>query len=130
MTGRPLDSYRQIPTILWRHLCQQFEVQPPDVETLRPIYDGNFKTLSDHQGFSKAIVNLWSVAEHQRRYVIRWLKEQLTSGPERGKLVSDLKRWLYERRIVIPPDSQPEVLLACACDDTSQRGLVFERPTP
>ncbi|WP_176072339.1 Tn3 family transposase [Paraburkholderia mimosarum] len=104
MTGRPLDSYRQIPTILWRHLGQQLDVQPPDVGTLRSIYDGNFKTLSDHQGFAKTIVNFRSIAEHQRRYVIRWLKEQLTGRPERGQLMSDLKRWLYEHRLVIPPD--------------------------
>lgn len=60
MTSRPLDSYRQIPTILWRHLGRQLDVQPPDVGTLRSIYDGNFKTLSDHQGFAKAIVNFRS----------------------------------------------------------------------
>lgn len=104
MTGRPLDSYRQIPTVLWRHLGQQLDVQTPDVGTLRSIYDGNFKTLSDHQGFAKTIINFRTIAEHQRRYVIRWLKEQLTGRPERGHLMSDLKRWFYEHRIVIPPD--------------------------
>ncbi len=117
MTGRPLDSDRQIPTILWRHLGQQLDVQPPDVGTLRSIYDGNFKTLSDHQGFAKTIVNFRSIAEHQRRYVIRWLKEQLTGRPERGQLTSDLKRWFYEHRIVIPPDRQLRQFVVQAVHD-------------
>ncbi|MBB3262128.1 hypothetical protein F4827_007008 [Paraburkholderia bannensis] len=50
------------------------------------------------------MANFRSIAERQRRYVIRWLKEQLTGRPERGQLMSDLKRWFYEHRIVIPPD--------------------------
>lgn len=117
MTGRPLDSYKQIPTILWRHLGQQLDVQPPDVGTLRSIYDGNFKTLSDHQGFARTIVNFRSIAEHQRRYVIRWLKEQLTGRPERGQLMSDLKRWFYEHRIVIPPDRRLRQFVVQAVHD-------------
>ncbi|WP_373686907.1 DUF4158 domain-containing protein [Paraburkholderia youngii] len=82
----------------------QLGVQSPDVGTLRSISDGNLKTLSDHQIFAQTIVNFRSIAEHQRRYVIRWLKEQLTGRPERSQLISDLKRWCYEHRIVIPPD--------------------------
>jgi hypothetical protein len=104
MTGRPLDSYKHIPTVLWRHLGQQLGVLPPEVGTLRSLYDGNFKTLSDHQSFARTVINFRVLAEHQRRYVIRWLKEQLTGRPERGQLMNDLKRWFYEHRIVIPPD--------------------------
>ncbi len=117
MTGRPLDSYRQIPTALWRHLGHQLDVQPPDVGTLRSIYDGNFKTLSDHQGFAQTIIHFQSIAEHQRRYVIRWLKEQLAGRPESGQLTSDLKRWFYEHRIVIPSDRMLRQLIVQAVRD-------------
>ncbi|WP_137910022.1 MULTISPECIES: Tn3 family transposase [unclassified Burkholderia] len=104
MTGRSLDSYKQIPSVLWRHLGRQLKIQPPDIGTLRSLYDGNLKTLSDHQRFAQSVINFRSIAEHQRRYVIRWLKEQLTGRPERGQIPNDLKRWFYEHRIVIPPD--------------------------
>ncbi|MBU9546209.1 Tn3 family transposase [Burkholderia multivorans] len=104
MTGRPLGSYKQIPTVLWRHLGRQLNVKPPDLGTLRSLYDGNLKTLSDHQRFARDVTNFRSIAEHQRRYVIRWLKEQLTGRPERGQLTNDLKRWFYDHRIVIPPE--------------------------
>jgi TnpA family transposase len=117
MTGRTLDSYRQIPTVLLRHLGQQLGVPSPDVGTLRSIYDGNLKTLSDHQTFAQTIVNFRSIAEHQRRYVIRWLKEQLTGRPERGQLMSDLKRWFYEHRIVIPPDRMLRTFIVQAVHD-------------
>ncbi|WP_162071090.1 Tn3 family transposase [Burkholderia sp. THE68] len=102
MSGRSLDSYRQIPAMLWRHLGRQLHVQPPDLGTLRSIYDGRFDTLSDHQRFAQIIANFRTISEHQRRYVIRWLKEQLTGRPERGQLGNDLKQWFYEHRIVIP----------------------------
>ncbi|AUT66534.1 Tn3 family transposase [Paraburkholderia terrae] len=117
MTGRTLDSYKQIPTILLRHLGQQLGVQSPDVGTLRSIYDGNLKTLSDHQKFAQTVVNFRSIAEHQRRYVIRWLKEQLTGRPERGQLMSELKRWFYEHRIVIPPDRMLRQFIVQAVHD-------------
>jgi hypothetical protein len=117
MTGRALDSYKQIPTVLLRHLGQQLGVQSPDVGTLRSIYDGNLKTLSDHQIFAQTIINFRSIAEHQRRYVIRWLKEQLTGRPERSQLMSDLKRWFYEHRIVIPPDRMLRQLVVQAVHD-------------
>ncbi len=44
------------------------------------------------------------MAEHQRRYVVRWLKERLTGRPDRGDLLYELKRWLYEHRILIVHD--------------------------
>jgi hypothetical protein len=53
MTGRPLDWYKQLPTILWRHLGQQLSLLPAEVRTLRSLYDGNFNTLSDHQSFER-----------------------------------------------------------------------------
>ncbi|MEQ5844410.1 MULTISPECIES: Tn3 family transposase [Paraburkholderia] len=118
MTGRPLDSYKQTPTALWRHLGRQLGVQSPDVGTLRSIYDGNFKTLSDHHRFATEVVNFQSIAEHQRRYVIRWLKEQITGRPGRGQLLSELMRWFYEHRIVIPPERVLKQFIVQAVRDT------------
>ncbi len=61
MSGRSLDSYRQIPAMLWRHLGRQLHVQPPDLGTLRSIYDGRFDTLSDHRRFAQIIANFRTI---------------------------------------------------------------------
>ncbi|SAL05804.1 transposase Tn3 [Caballeronia calidae] len=104
--------------MLWRHLGRQLHVQPPDLGTLRSIYDGRFDTLSDHQRFAQIIANFRVISEHQRRYVIRWLKEQLTGRPERGQLGNDLKQWFYEHRIVIPNERTIRQFIVQAVRDT------------
>jgi len=37
------------------------------------------------------------MAEHRRRYVLRWLKERLHGRPARGDLLHELKQWPYDR---------------------------------
>ncbi|CAE6965459.1 Tn3 family transposase [Paraburkholderia domus] len=120
MTGRLLDSYKQVPTVLWWHLGRQLKVQPPDVGTLRSIYDGRFDTLTDHHRFAQGVVNFRPIAEHQRRYVIYWIKDQLTGRPESGQLMNELKRWFYEHHIVIPPDRTMRQFIVQAVRDIEQ----------
>jgi hypothetical protein len=50
------------------------------------------------------------MAEHQRRYVVRWLKERLTGRPERGDL-------LYEHHILIVHDRLLKRLIVKAGQD-------------
>jgi hypothetical protein len=101
MTGRTLDAYKQIPKTLWIHLGEQLGVEPPELGTLRSLYDGRTDTLVDHQMLAYQALGFGPMAEHQRRYVVRWLKERLSGRPERGRLLHELKRWLYEHRILI-----------------------------
>lgn len=117
MSGRTLDSYKQIPSVLWRHLGGQLNVQPPDVGTLRSIYDGRFDTLSDHQRFAQIVANFRIISEHQRRYVIRWLKERLTGRPQRGDLSDELKLWFNEHRIIMPTERAIRQLVVQAIHD-------------
>jgi hypothetical protein len=44
------------------------------------------------------------MAEHRRRYVLRWLKERLHGRPARGDLLHELKQWPYDHRIFISHD--------------------------
>ncbi|KVN88830.1 hypothetical protein WJ68_04645 [Burkholderia ubonensis] len=39
MTGRTLGAYKQIPKRRWHHLGEQLGVEPPDLGTLRALYD-------------------------------------------------------------------------------------------
>lgn len=62
MSGRSLDSDRQIPAMLWRHLGRQLHVQPPDLGTLRSICDGRLDTLSDVFGARAAGFRVFGTA--------------------------------------------------------------------
>ena len=72
--------------------------------TLSALYDGRTDTLVDHQMLAYQALGFSAMAEHQRRYVTRWLKERLAGQPSRSELQHELKRWLYEHRILIPHD--------------------------
>jgi len=55
-----------------------------------------------------------------RRYVVRWLKGRLTGRPERGDLLYELKRWLYERHILIVHDRLLKRLIVKAGQDVEE----------
>lgn len=101
MTGRTLDACKQVPRFLWAHVGAQVGVTPPDMGTLNALYDGRTDTLSNHQMLAYQALGFSPMAEHQRRYVTRWLKERLTGQPSRTELFHELKRWLYEHRILL-----------------------------
>ena len=93
-----------MPRFLWAHVGAQIGVTPPDMGTLTALYDGHTDTLVDHQMLAYQALGFSPVAEHQRRYLTRWLKERLAGQPRRTELLHELKRWLYEHRILIPHD--------------------------
>jgi hypothetical protein len=39
MTGAMLDAYQYVPPILWRHLGKHLGIEPPDLGTLRTLYE-------------------------------------------------------------------------------------------
>ncbi|MFX7816516.1 DUF4158 domain-containing protein, partial [Acinetobacter baumannii] len=49
MTGRTLDAYKQVPKVLWSHLGEQLSIAPPEIGTLRSLYETRPRTLIDHQ---------------------------------------------------------------------------------
>ncbi|HUL64683.1 MAG TPA: DUF4158 domain-containing protein [Burkholderiaceae bacterium] len=107
MSGRTLDAYT--PTGKFRKcsgitLAPQLELDPPDLRTLRTLYETRARTLIDHQVLAYQALGFRPMAERQRRYVVRWLKERLTGRPNRGDLLYELKRWLYEHRILFVHD--------------------------
>ncbi|MGF6924489.1 hypothetical protein OKW28_008686 [Paraburkholderia sp. 40] len=48
MSGRLLDAFRVIPSVLWRHLSGELGIDAPELATLRAMY-GRGRTLFDHQ---------------------------------------------------------------------------------
>ena len=104
MTGRTLDACRYVPRNLWQHLGEQLGIEPPDLGTMYALYDGHADTLIEHQSCAYRTLGFGPMTEHQRRYVVRWLKTVITGRQDRNSLLQDLKRWLYEHRILLQRD--------------------------
>ncbi|NEX59945.1 Tn3 family transposase [Noviherbaspirillum galbum] len=102
MTGRTLDACKQVPAAVWKHLCAQLDIDPPDIGTLRSLYDNRANTLLDHQHLAYQTLGFSVLTEHRRRYLVRWIKETLTGRPGIPALLDQVKVWLYEHRILIP----------------------------
>ncbi|MEM5331707.1 DUF4158 domain-containing protein [Paraburkholderia sp. JHI2823] len=117
MTGRTLDACRYVPRNLWQHLGQQLGIEPPHLGTMTSLYDGHTDTLVEHQACAYQALGFGSMTEHQRRYVMRWLKAELSGRQDRNGLLHELKRWLYEHRILLPRDRTLRELIVQAIRD-------------
>ena len=117
MTGRTLDACRYVPRNLWQHLGQQLGIEPPDLGTMTSLYDGHTDTLIEHQVCAYQALGFGPMTEHQRRYLMRWLKSTLSGRQDRNGLLHELKRWLYEHRILLPRDRTLRELIVQAVRD-------------
>lgn len=57
------------------------------------------------------------MTEHQRRYVVRWLRETLAGRAGTSGLLPVLKRWVYEHRILLIADRELKRFIAEAVRD-------------
>ena len=117
MTGRKLDVFERIPKRLWTHLGQQIGVAPPELATLRSLYTTRAQTLYDHQQLACDVVGFREMTEHQRRYVVRWLRETLAGRGGISGLLPELKRWFYEHQILLIADRELKRFIAEAIRD-------------
>ena len=117
MTGRTLGAFERIPKNLWSQLATQTGVDAPEIGTLRSLYVERPRTLSDHQKLAYQTLGFQMMTEHQRRYVVRWLRETLTGRAETRSLVPELKRWFYEHRILQIAERELKHLVAQAQAD-------------
>ena len=97
----PLDAFRIIPAALWRHLGAQCGVGAPDIASLRSLYSRG-RTLYDHQQLACRLLGFTWMTEHQRRYFVRVLRDELVRTSERNRLLAFVRGWLYERHVIIP----------------------------
>lgn len=117
MSGRPLDIIERIPKRLWAHIGQQVGIAPPEVAALRSFYTTRPQTLYDHQQLACETLGFRKMSEHQRRYVVRWLRETFAGRTETSSLLPDLKRWFYDHRILLIADRELKHLIASAQRD-------------
>ncbi len=117
MTGRTLDAFERIPKRLWSHIGEQINVDPPDIGTLRSLYTERVRTIADHQKLAYEALGFQQMTEHQRRYVVRWLRETIAGRAGSTSLLHELKRWFYEHRILLIADRELKRFIAEAHRD-------------
>jgi hypothetical protein len=70
MTGRLLEALRMVPPAVWRHLGAQFEIDAPDLASLRTMYRRR-RTLFEQQDLACPVLGFHDVTEVQRRALVR-----------------------------------------------------------
>ncbi len=117
MSGRTLDAVDRIPKVLWSHLGSQLGIDPPEMGTLRSLYIDRMRTLSEHQQLAYRTLGFQQMTEHQRRYVVRWLRENLNGRSDRTSLLPETMRWFYDHRILQIAPRELKSLIATAQKD-------------
>ena len=114
MSGRTLDAVDRILKALWSHLGTQLGIDPPEMGTLRSLYIDRMRTLSEHQQLAYRTLGFQQMTEHQRRYVVRWLRETLNGRSDHTSLLPETKRWFYDHRILQIAPRELKSLIATA----------------
>jgi hypothetical protein len=103
MTGCPLDAFDSLPTPVLKHLSLELNIATPELASLRTLY-GRFRTVYDHQALAIQCLGFHPFTEHRRRMLALRIRDQAHQTFTIHRLVEFAKRWLYDRRIVIPAD--------------------------
>ena len=102
MSGRPLNSVRTVPAVLLRHLGRELEIATPELASLRALY-ARSRTLFDHQQQACECLGFRRMTEHQRRSLVRILRDEVARSADRERLLSHAREWLYDHRLLIVP---------------------------
>jgi hypothetical protein len=113
MSGRPLNSVRAVPAVLLRHLGQMLDIATPDLASLRALY-ARGRTLFDHQQQACEALGFAWMTEHQRRALVRVLRDEVAHSADRERLLLHARHWLYEHRLLIVHDRVIRGLVAAA----------------
>jgi hypothetical protein len=103
MTGRPLDAFDSLPTAVLKHLSLELEIATPELASLRMLYSRH-RTLYDHQTWAIQCLGFLPLTEHRQRMLGLRMREEAQQTFAIHRLVEFAKRWLYDRRIVLPAD--------------------------
>jgi len=89
--------------VLLRHLGQMLGITTPDLASLRALY-ARGRTLFDHQQQACEALGFAWMTEHQRRALVRVLRDEVTHSADRERLLLHARHWLYEHRLLIVHD--------------------------
>ena len=113
MSGRLLYAFRVVPVALWRHLGNELGIDAPQVASLRAMY-GRDKTLFDHQQVACTTLGFRWMSEHQRRALVRELRDEVSRCADREQLLVRARQWLYKHQLLIVHERAIRTLIASA----------------
>ena len=113
MSGRLLSTFRVVPPALWRHLGNELGIDAPEIASLRAMY-GRDRTLFDHQQVACTTLGFRWMSKHQRRALVRELRNEVSRCADREQLLVRARQWLYEHRLLIVHDRAIRTLIAAA----------------
>jgi hypothetical protein len=113
MSGRLLNTFRVVPPTLWRHLGNELGIDAPEVASLRAMY-GRDRTLFDHQQVACTTLGFRWMSKHQRRALVRELRNEVARCADREQLLVRARQWLYEHRLLIVHNRAIRTLIAAA----------------
>ncbi len=113
MTGRLLEALRMVPPALWRHLGAQFEIDAPDLASLRTMYRRR-RTLFEQQDLACSVLGFHDVTEAQRRALVRAINAELSRTSDRQRLLQFARRWLFDHKQIIPRERELRAYIAKA----------------
>ncbi len=113
MSGRLLDAFQVVPTTLLHHLGSELGIETPDIASLRALYRRD-KTLFDHQQVACSALGFRWMSEHQRRALVRELREEVSRSADRNQLLVRARQWLHQHRLLIVHERAIRTLIAAA----------------
>ena len=128
MSGRALISVRAVPVALLRHLGQTLDIATPVLASLRALYSRG-RTLFDHQQQACEVLGFAWMSEHQRRALVRILRDEVAHTADRERLLLRARHWLYEHRLIIVHERAIRALVAAALADLEAATAAFIRAT-
>ena len=108
-----MNSVRAVPVALLRHLGQTLDIATPDLASLRALY-ARGRTLFDHQQQACEVLGFAWMSEHQRRALVRVLRDEVAHTADRERLLLRARHWLYEHRLIIVHERAIRALVAAA----------------
>ena len=75
---------------------------------------GRDRTLFDHQQVACTTLGFRSMSEHQRRALVRELRNEVSRCADREQLLVRARQWLYKNRLLIVRDRAIRTLIAAA----------------
>ncbi len=111
MSGCGLDGVRILPSALLEHIGAQLDITTPTLASVRALYR-RARTRYDHQRWAMERLGFAALAPGQRRVLVTRLKQQVRTTGDVNALIDFARRWLYERRIIIPSTRTLKELVA------------------
>ena len=112
MAGCYLDAFETVPKALLEHIGEQLQIPVSDLATLRALYRRD-RTLRDYQQWVAKILGFQQYILYRQRVLVSAMRNEARQASTLAKLTEFARRWLYDRRILLPaPRSLVEVARA------------------